>query len=134
MERLFGFGVGALGVAVGLAMWARSRRHEAVLPPPQPPVVPPPPETGVKLLGMYNAGPLSETAEAFEIGPSYHDELHQKKQTEEANNHAAVEFLLTQNLALLAALNPGADIDSTPAVGPAGFTRRADDSASPTAS
>jgi hypothetical protein len=82
---------------------------------------------------MYNAGPLPETAEAFEIGPSYHEELHQKKQTEEANNQAAVEFLLTQNLALLAALNPGADIDSAPAVEPAGFALMADEPTPPTA-
>ena len=53
---------------------------------------------------MYNAGPRPESAEKFDIGLSYHEELQQKKQTEVANNQAAVELILTQNLALLAAM------------------------------
>jgi hypothetical protein len=57
-------------------------------------------------MGKYNAGPKPETAEKFEIGTSYGDQLQQKKLTEEASNAAAVEFMLNQNLALLAALKP----------------------------
>jgi hypothetical protein len=62
-------------------------------------------------MGQYSAGPVPETAEKFDLGPNYQDEQKQKKQVEEASNQAAVEFILNQNLALLAALNPGSSAE-----------------------
>ena len=126
LDSLVAIGLGALGLVFGLVSWVRAGRRElpVAIPTPPAPVSPPtPPDNGVKLLGMYNAGPLPETAEKFDLGPTYHEELQQKKQIEVANNQAAVEFILSQNLALLAA------IDSAPAVDPAGLTVPNDDPA-----
>jgi hypothetical protein len=126
VDSLVAIGLGALGLVFGLVSWVRGSRRElpVAIPTPPAPVAPPaPPDTGVKLLGMYHAGPLPDTAEKFDLGPTYHEELQQKKQIEVANNQAAVEFILSQNLALLAA------IDSAPAVDPAGLTVPNDDPA-----
>lgn len=97
-------------VAVGIAAWAATRRAKQTLPlstfAPTPLPLDP---NGVSLMGKYNAGPKRETAEKFDLGPTYHEELQQKEQVIEANNTAAVEFILNQNLELLAALNPGSE-------------------------
>lgn len=113
VETIVALAFAVAGLAFGLIAWARGSR-KAEPPVVAPPVVVPPPaeSNGVKLMGKYDAGPLPETAEKFDLGPSYHDEKQQQKQTEEANHQAAVEFILNQNLALLAALNPGAAIDA----------------------
>ena len=71
-----------------------------------------PPEVGMRLQGTFNAGPLPETAEKFDLGPTYHDDLWEKKQTEVRNNEAVVQFILDQNLALLDALNPAPERDA----------------------
>ena len=94
--------------------WVRGGSRKTVATPAQvSPIIPMPmpaiDSNSVQLMGKYNAGPMRETAEKFEMGPTYHEELRQKKQVEEVNNTAAVEFILNQNLALLAALNPNAD-------------------------
>lgn len=114
-QTLVACGIAACGTVLGLLGWARGGRKQvaaAVAPVPQvvPPEAPLDPNA-VRLQGKYNAGPLPESAEKFELGPTYHDEVRQKKLTEEQNNAAAVEFILTQNLALLAELNPGSAAD-----------------------
>ena len=76
----------------------------APVPLPAPVAVPVPVEPGVVLMGMYDAGPLPATAQKFDLGPTYHDDLRVKKQAVETSDQAAVEFVLNQNLALLAAL------------------------------
>jgi hypothetical protein len=93
--------------------WRRTGRKQVTRMLPQQVVVPLTPldPNAVCLQGKYNAGVIPETAEKFELGPAYHDEVRQKKQTEEQNNAAAVEFILNQNLALLAELNPGTAAD-----------------------
>ena len=107
LETLLIFGFGML--AVGVAAWAGFRQTRktapasfAIAPLPLDP-------NAVNLMGKYNAGPKREAAETFDIGNTYHDDLNQKKLAEEAGNAAAVEFILGQNLALLAELNPGHD-------------------------
>ena len=50
--------------------------------------------------GKYQMGPLPETAERFDIGPSYHEELLQKKHDEESSRTAVVAQILSQNTAL----------------------------------
>ena len=70
--------------------------------PPTPLVVP---EQSVQtddalLDGKYQMGPLPETAERFDIGPSYHEELLQKKHDEESSRTAVVAQILSQNTAL----------------------------------
>jgi hypothetical protein len=64
---------------------------------------------------------MPESAEKFELGPTYHEEQAQKKQVIVANEQAAVEFILTQNLALLAALNPGEPAPADPQIDADGF-------------
>lgn len=105
-------GIGAAIGIFGLLAWARGRRIE---PAPitvsvgQPVAAAPAAliETpGVRLMGEYNAGPLPESAEAFDVGPSYQEELAEQKRIEKANEAAATELLLSTNLALLSALNP----------------------------
>jgi len=119
--------LGMAGCAAFMALlaWLRSGRRAAVAPAPSPVpavIVPerPADPCAVRLQGRYDAGPLPETAEKFDLGPTCHDELRQKKQAEEQTNAAAVEFILNQNLALLAALNPGA-ADAAPVVDHGGF-------------
>jgi hypothetical protein len=103
---LFGLGVGALGLGFGLVVWRRSARET---PPPLPPA-PPAAPGGVVLMGQYDAGPLPEPAERFEIGPTYHGEREKKKRAEAEGQQAMVEFILAQNLALHAELaGPAAD-------------------------
>jgi hypothetical protein len=118
----------------GMVALIRTTRRPTVIPPAPVSIVPPvPPDPNtVRLMGQYNAGPRPDTAEKFEIGPSYHDELKQKKVVEEQNNTAAVEFILNQNLALLAALNPDAASGEQPAevlVDLAGFAVPAEEAA-----
>ena len=103
---LGGMLVAGLGIAVGLAGWfRRPTTAGAAIPEPQPlalvPAESPINESGIKLLGKYHAGPVPETAERFELGHTYQEELLQKKQQEVANNQAAMEMLLQQNLSLL---------------------------------
>jgi hypothetical protein len=104
IENLLAFGVAAIAFVFGI--WARSRTvqaksAEAIIAPA--PVIDP---NALQLMGGYNAGPLPDTAERFEIGLTYHEEIQQQKKIEEQNNVAAVEMILNQNLALLASLNP----------------------------
>lgn len=103
-ENLIAFGVAAVAFLFGIMARARvvkSKRGEAIIAPEA--AIDP---NAVQLMGQYNAGPLPDTAEKFEIGPTFHEEVQQKKAIEEQNNVAAVEFILNQNLALLAAMNP----------------------------
>jgi len=113
IEMLVAGLVGMLGMLLAGMAWARGSRTVEAAPQTRPPVdtaqihaIDP---NSVQLMGKYNAGPIRETAEKFEIGPTYHEEYQQKKRVEESNNAAAVEFILNQNLALLAALNPEAE-------------------------
>ncbi|WP_439625885.1 hypothetical protein [Gemmata sp.] len=113
-ESLLGFGVGALGLGVGLMGWLRTSRKKQVeasaaaatfeLPSPaQRPL------DGVVLSNGLYAGPRPDLAEKFDLGPSYHDEQEQKKQQEAENQTAVLEFILSQNLALQAAFAGPAD-------------------------
>jgi hypothetical protein len=109
VPTLIAFGVGFLGLVFSIKAWSSSaRKTDAAMAPmfqmAKGPVVLDP--NNVNLMGKYNAGPKPDTAEKFEIGPSYHEQLQHKKNSEEANNAAAVELILNQNLALLAELNP----------------------------
>jgi hypothetical protein len=110
VPTLIAFGVGFLGLVFSIKAWSSSARktEHAMVPVFQTakgPVVLDP--NSVNLMGRYNAGPKPDTAEKFEIGPTYHEQLQHKKNLEEASNSAAVELILNQNLALLAAMNPG---------------------------
>ena len=116
--QIVGLGVAAL---LGLVAVIRLTRRPVAPPAPLAPVIVAPPApidpNAVQLMGKYNAGPLPETAEKFELGLTYHEELQQKKQVEDRNDAAAVELILNQNLALLAALNPGAAASAEPTPG-----------------
>ncbi|MFO0806875.1 MAG: hypothetical protein U0791_27535 [Gemmataceae bacterium] len=108
LDVLLACGIGL--AAVGVGAWAALRRtrhplQSAGLAPAPLPLDP----NSVSLMGKYNAGPKREAAEKFDLGPTYHEELQQKELVIEANNTAAVEFILSQNLALLAELNPGSE-------------------------
>ena len=106
LESAIAFGVGLVGVLFAVVAWTRGSRpvgHSALPSSFTPPVSFDP--NLVQLSGQYNAGPKREPAEKFDLGPTYRDDVQQKQQMEEANNSAAVEFILNQNLALLAALN-----------------------------
>ncbi|HXD87168.1 MAG TPA: hypothetical protein VN641_11785 [Urbifossiella sp.] len=111
-ETLAAYCVGLFGLIVAAMFWARGSRKSLV--PALATVTPtvhaeaPLDPNAVHLMGKYNAGPLPESAERFEIGPTFQDAQQQKKQVQAANDVAAVEFLLQQNLELLAALNPDA--------------------------
>lgn len=107
-ETLISAGVGLFGLLLAILVWPRISRRESELAQVIPQGSPAPPDPkSIQLLGQYNAGPKRENVEKFEIGPAYHEELQQKRKAEEANNAAAVELILNQNLILLAALNPG---------------------------
>lgn len=103
LESAIAFGVGLVGVL--FVAWARGSRTVArsALPSAIAPPVSFDPNL-VQLSGQYNAGSKREPAERFDLGPTYRDDVQRKHQMEEANNSAAVEFILNQNLALLTAL------------------------------
>lgn len=102
-ELMIAAGFGVFGLMVGLAAWARGGR--AVRPQYVPLVAPAlAGGPGVRLQGKYDAGPVPESAEKFDLGPTYHDELHEKKQVEVRSNEAVVQFILDQNLAMLDAI------------------------------
>jgi hypothetical protein len=106
-EMMIAIGIGLAVAAFATWAWIRGMNRPQPIPIPieaEQPIDP----NSVRLMGQYNAGPRPEIAEKFEIGPSYQEDVKKKKQMEEANNSAAVEFILNQNLALLAALNPEA--------------------------
>jgi hypothetical protein len=110
-------GLGLFGLMVGVvAVVARPRRRTASPPAviPAPVVEPPHDPNSMRLMGKYNAGPRPETAEQFEIGPTYHDDQAKKKQQEHADEQAAVQFILDQNLALLTEVNP--EVPAAPVV------------------
>jgi hypothetical protein len=115
-ETLLGFGVGALGLGVGLMGWLKSSRKKpadaaaATFDLPNPATRP---LDGVVLSNGLYAGPRPDLAEKFDLGPSYHDEQEQKKQQEAENQTAVLEFILAQNLALQAAF--AGPTDGTPA-------------------
>jgi hypothetical protein len=106
LDLLLACGAGL--AAVGVGAWAALRRTKQPLPIAAVAPAPVDPNS-VSLMGKYNAGPKREAAEKFELGLTYHEELKQQELVVEANNSAAVEFILNQNLALLAELNPGAE-------------------------
>jgi hypothetical protein len=107
IATIFAFSVGFLGLAFSIKTLTARKKEQAGVPVFHSGSAPVPLDpNSVQLMGKYNAGPKPETAEKFEIGPTFHDQIQQKKQAEEANNTAAVELILNQNLALLAALNP----------------------------
>lgn len=107
-EMLAACGIGLLGLVVAALAWSRGPRRLPETAFPSIPTAVPLDSGGVQLMGKYNAGPMPESAEKFELGPSYREAQQQKKQIEAAHNSAAVEFVLNQNLELLAALNPDA--------------------------
>lgn len=114
----------AIGSAfLALLSWSRSGRRDVVRSESQPLIAPAIAEepNGIRLQGQFNAGEIPQTAEKFEIGASYHDEVRQKRVTEEKNNAAAVEFILAQNLELLAQLNPEIDPSVDPVVDHGGY-------------
>ena len=96
-EVLLGIGLGAAGLGFGYAGWNRRRPVPSV--EATPPAAPQKP-SGVLLLGEFDAGPLPTTAEKFDMGPSYQTVQQEKKKTEEQNQAAVLEFILSQNLAL----------------------------------
>lgn len=126
-ENLITLGAAGFAALLGLLAWFRSGRRAAaqeavptLLPALVGPAMSQADADGVQLMGQYDAGPLPDSAEKFELGPTYHDEQREKKRVVEQNNAAAVEFILNQNLALLAALNPGAS-SPQPLIDDAGF-------------
>ncbi len=104
---LAGLGVGLGGLGIGWLGWRR-RQTAAASPLARHPLpyVPLGGE-GVLLMGKYNAGPRPDTAERFEIGPSYAEQLQQQKIIAAQNQQALVEFILGQNIALRQQLSPG---------------------------
>ncbi|MCE9567537.1 MAG: hypothetical protein K8U57_36520 [Planctomycetes bacterium] len=117
LESYFGFGVGIVGLGIGLMSWLRSSRQKraetatpasASFPTPEAP-----PRDGVILAGGLYAGPRPELAEPFDLGPSYEDEQNEKKRLEAENQNAVLEFILNQNLALQAAF-AGPAVDEAP--------------------
>ncbi|OWK44964.1 hypothetical protein [Fimbriiglobus ruber] len=83
-----------------------------VAAPPAPPA--PAPENTVVLMGQYNAGTLPESAEKFELGPTYREEQVQKVQKEADTKGAVLANILEQNLGLFG----GADTPDEPSVAP----------------
>jgi hypothetical protein len=109
-ELMIAAGFGVLGLMFTLAAWMRTFRYDRpVLATVAAPPIGPTLADGVRLQGKYNAGPVPETAEKFDLGPTYHDELNETKQIEVRNNEAVVQFILDQNLALMDALDPIAE-------------------------
>jgi hypothetical protein len=109
VPTLIAFGVGLIGLLFSVRAWSGASRHKhpalaPIFQTTQGPVALDP--NSVNLMGKYNAGPKPDSAEKFEIGPTYDEQLLNKKKAEEANNAAAVELILNQNLALLAVMNP----------------------------
>lgn len=105
-ELLIGLAVGLVGVVFGLAGRFRGVREKpAEETPLAAPVAAPTPAVpeNVLMVGGYNAGPLPDLAETFDLGPSYEEEQRQKKLAEEQSSQAVLEFILAQNLALQAA-------------------------------
>ncbi len=117
-ESLLGFGVGLVGLGIGLMSWIRSSRQKKQELAPTTASIPPspasPPLDGVFLAGGLYAGPRPDLAEPFDLGPTYEDEQLAKKRLEEENQNAVLEFILSQNLALQAAF-AGPTVDETPA-------------------
>jgi hypothetical protein len=68
-----------------------------------PPELPKPTITpnGMTLLGGFDAGQVPDSAERFDIGPSYQDELRMRKEDEDRNRDAMARHVLDANLALL---------------------------------
>jgi len=119
VESYLGFGVGVIGLSIGLTSWFRtSRKKNAETQAGLPPAPASPPVDGVILAGGLYAGPRPELAEPFDLGPSYEAEQLEKKRLEEQNQNAVLEFILSQNLALQAAFaGPTGDETATePAV------------------
>lgn len=56
---------------------------------------------GYKLMGKYNVGEITPP-EQFEIGPTYQEVKQREEEQREENENAAVQFILDQNLALMA--------------------------------
>lgn len=109
LATIVAFSLGLLGLAFSLFNLLGGTRKKQHLAAPifQNTTSPVPIDpNSVRLMGKFNAGPKPESAEKFEIGPTYLDQLQKKKIAETANDAAAVEFILNQNLALLATLNP----------------------------
>jgi hypothetical protein len=107
-ELMIAAGFGVFGLMFGLAAWARGgRAARSQYAPVVGPVLAV--AGGVRLQGKYDAGPVPESAEKFDLGPTYHDELQEKKHVEVRSNEAVVQFILDQNLALLDALGPVAE-------------------------
>jgi hypothetical protein len=104
-ELLIGLAVGVFGIGFGLAARFRELRPRQSEETPQPVVPSPSPAVpeNVLMVGGYNAGPVPELAEKFELGPSYEEEQQEKKRAEEQSSQAVLEFILAQNLALQAA-------------------------------
>lgn len=101
-----------LGVAVALA---RGGRAVTVTSSPATsasmPVDYGPSKDGPMLMGQYRAGQLPDTAERFDIGPSYRDEVRAKQRDEEMNKQAVVAHILDQNLNLFDTESAEADDD-----------------------
>ncbi|MFO0825028.1 MAG: hypothetical protein U0792_18220 [Gemmataceae bacterium] len=111
-ESLLGFGVGVIGLGLGLVSWLRSRKKAEVATVAGPGATATPPD-GVMLAGGLYAGPRPEFAEKFDLGPTYEDEQLAKKRQEEESQNAILEFVLSQNIALQAALG-GPTTDEKP--------------------
>lgn len=65
------------------------------------------PAAGSHLVGGYSAGPRPDTAEAYDIGPSYADEQAVNQQADEAQKDAVIEQILIQNLDMLTTIQQG---------------------------
>lgn len=89
-----------------MAMWIRSGRSTAAATPVMaglPNVaIPHNPETdGPLLMGKYRVGQTPESAEKFDIGPTFTEEKQVQQQKEEAGKQAVVADLLAKNLAMM---------------------------------
>jgi hypothetical protein len=104
-EMLGMFSFAGVGVLCVVFLIGRSIKGQVVVQtaPTSLPITPPsydPAKDGPLLGGQYVAGPLPETAERFDIGPSYQDEQKAKERAVEAGKQAVVANILMQNLDL----------------------------------
>jgi hypothetical protein len=87
-------------VALLVALRVRST-NPAIVPKESRSVV----RDGHLAVAGWDAGPMPESAQKFDIGPSYADQLADQKRVEHENENAMIQHILDQNLLLHAELS-----------------------------